>query len=113
MTRFLSMKRLSILFLSLFAVLVTGTLVFQSYWVDPGERCERDGKWYDIQTRTCATPIYIPDITKRAPGVTRAEASAAQNRELVELERQAAEQRRAIDRQVDEQRRELLTGRAP
>jgi hypothetical protein len=113
MTRFLSMKRLSILFLSLFAVLVTGTLIFQSYWVDPGERCERVGKWYDIETRTCATPIFIPDITGRAVGVSRAEASAAQNRELVELERQAAIQRRAIDAQVDAQRREMLTGEAP
>lgn len=107
MNRFLSMKRLSILFFGLFGVLVAGTLVFQSVWIEPGERCKRDGKWYDIESRTCAQPIYIPDITGRPAGVTRAAASAAQNRELVELERQAAAQNQALDAAVDQGRQDL------
>ena len=107
MNRFLSMKRLSLLFFGLFGVLVAGAFVFQNVWVEPGERCERDGKWYDIESRTCAQPIYIPDITGRAPGVTRAEASATQNAELVELERQAAAQNRALDVAVDQGREDL------
>ncbi len=95
MNPYLSMKRLSLLFFALFAVLVVGAFVFQRYWADPGERCEARGQWYDITTRTCATPIYLPDITGRPAGVSRAEASAAKNRELTVLERQAAAQAQA------------------
>ncbi|MFN5481910.1 MAG: hypothetical protein ACK49G_07165, partial [Brevundimonas sp.] len=65
MSRYLSLKRLGILFLGLFALSVTATLVFQSYWVEPGERCEAGGGWWDLESRTCARPIYIPDITGR------------------------------------------------
>lgn len=110
MHRFLSMKRLTILFFSVFAVLITGTVVFQSYWLDPGERCEKDGKWYDVESRTCATPIYIPDITGRPAGVTRADASNTRNRELVGLERQVASERRAVNEQIEQQRAEFMTG---
>lgn len=112
MHRFLSMKRLTILFFSVFAVLVTGTVVFQSYWLDPGERCEKDGKWYDVESRTCAVPIYIPDITGRPAGVTRAEASNAKNRELLGLEREVANERRAINSQIEQQREEFINGPA-
>ena len=112
MHRFLSMKRLTILFFSVFAVLITGTVVFQSYWLDPGERCERDGKWYDVESRTCAVPIYIPDITGRPAGVTRAAASDAQNRELLGLEREVANERRAINAQIEQQREEFINGPA-
>lgn len=104
MHRLLSFKRLSILFLGLFAVLVTATLVFQRFWVEPGDRCENRGGWYDLEGRVCARPIYIPDITGRAEGVTRAEASAAKNRELVDLEAQASARKRAVRQQVEEQR---------
>ena len=107
MNRFLSMKRLSILFLGLFAVLVTGTLVFQSYWLDPGERCEKGGKWYDVGSRTCATPIYIPDITGRPAGVTRAQASAAKNEELLKLEAEVARRQIAVNAEVERGRAEL------
>ena len=93
MQRLLTMRRLSILFLSLFAVLTAGTLVFQHFWLDPGERCEKRGQWYDVNTRICAQPIYIPDITGRAAGVSRAEASDAKNRELVELEAEVRRQK--------------------
>lgn len=92
MSRYLSFKRLAILFFGLFAVAVTATLAFQRYWVEPGERCEARGGWWDLEGRTCAQPIYIPDITGRPEGVSRAEASDAQNRELLSLERQARAQ---------------------
>ena len=95
MSRYLSLKRLGILFFGLFALSVTATLVFQSYWVDPGERCEAGGGWWDIESRICARPIYIPDITGRPAGVTRAEASDAGNRELLSLERQVRAQQQA------------------
>ena len=107
MNRFLSMKRLSILFLGVFAVLMAGLFVLQRFWVDPGDRCEARGDWYDITTRTCATPIYIPDITGRPAGITRAEASAGKNRELIALERQLAQQQIAVNAQVEEGRAEL------
>lgn len=109
MTRFLSMKRLSILFLSIFAVLVTGTLIYQTVRLDPEEKCEGDGRWYVAESRQCYTPIYLPDITGRAEGVTRAEASAQQNRELVELERQRAARERARDAATAKER-EVLDG---
>lgn len=104
MHRLLSFKRLSILFLALFAVLVTATMVFQRFWVEPGDRCENRGGWYDLEGRVCATPIYIPDITHRPEGVTRAEASTAKNRELVDLESQVSARRRANQQQIEEQR---------
>ncbi len=108
MNRFLTMKRLSILFFGIFGVLVAGTLVFQSYWVEPGERCVDDGKWYDMESRTCATPIYIPDITGRPAGVTRAEASNQKNRELLVLEREVAVERRARNAAIAQEREALL-----
>ena len=107
MKRFLTFPRLSMIFLGVFGVMLAGIFVLQTVWVSPGERCEARGDWYDIETRTCATPIYIPDITGRPAGVTRAEASDAKNRELVQLEAQAAEQRRAVDAAVAQQRQEL------
>ncbi len=110
MHRFLSMKRLTILFFSVFAVLIAGTVVFQSVWLDPGERCVKDGHWYDVESRTCAVPIYIPDITGRPAGVTRAEASAEKNRELLGLEREVANERRAVNAQIEEQREKFVAG---
>jgi len=110
MHRFLSMKRLTILFFSVFAVLIAGTVVFQSVWLDPGERCVKEGNWYDVESRTCAVPIYIPDITGRPAGVTRAEASAEKNRELLALEREVANEQRAVNAQIEKQRQEFIGG---
>jgi len=111
MSRLLTMKRLSLLFFGLFAVLVAATLVFQRDWVDPGADCVADGNWYDIETRTCATPISIAEITGRPIGVSRAEASAQKNRELVDIERRIA-QARVDQRAADAaQVQEALGGR--
>ena len=38
MHRFLSFRRLGILFLGLFGMIVTGLLVYQQVWVSPGRR---------------------------------------------------------------------------
>lgn len=86
----LSMKRLSILFMGVFAVIVLGIFAFERIFADPRDRCEDEGGWFDLSGRVCATPIYIPDITGRAPGETREQASLRQARELVEIERRIA-----------------------
>jgi hypothetical protein len=107
MNRFLTFPRLSMIFIGVFGVVLAGIFVLQAVWVSPGERCEARGDWYDIESRTCATPIYLPDITGRPAGVSRAEASNAKNRELIQLEAQVAEQRRAVDAAVAKERQEL------
>ena len=104
MNRFLSPGRLGVLFFGLFGLIVAGLLVYQVVWVSPGDRCKADGNWYDVASRTCATPIYIPDITGRPEGVSREEASMARNQELVQLERQVAAERRARDEAVEAER---------
>lgn len=95
MKRFLTIRRLSILFFGLFALVTAGLFAFQRFWMDPGERCEAKGYWYDLETRICAQPIYIPDITGRPAGVSRAEASKKANQELLGLEDQVAAEKRA------------------
>ena len=95
MKRFLTFPRLSLLFLALFGLSVAGVFVLQTYWLDPGKRCEAAGSWYDVESRTCAKPIYIPDITGRPAGTTRAEASNKANQELLVLEDQVNAQKRA------------------
>lgn len=107
MNRFLTGRRLGILFVAIFAVAVGGVLVFQQYWLEPGERCEASGRWYDIETRICATPISIAEITGRPIGQSRAEASAAKNRDLVRIERQLKAERAARDADAEVQRRRL------
>ena len=77
------------------AVTLAGVFVLQRFWVDPGERCSAKGYWYDLETRICAQPIYIPDITGRPAGTTRAEASNKANQELLVLEDQVNAQKRA------------------
>ncbi|MNE00689.1 hypothetical protein D3C77_285650 [compost metagenome] len=95
MKRFLTIRRLSILFFALFALVTAGLFAFQRFWMDPSERCEAKGHWYSMETRECAVPIYIPDITGRPAGVSRAEASNQANQELLSLEDQVAAEKRA------------------
>lgn len=99
---YLSFKRLSFIFLAIFAVLIVAMLAFERFWVEPGDRCEAEGGWYDIETRVCAQPIYIPDITGRAPGESRAAASRRKNAELARIERRIAA-REAARREAIEQ----------
>ncbi len=95
MNRFLTMRRLSILFFGVFAVLALGAIGFQRFYVAPADACEQSGRWWYAEGRECVQPIYLPDITGRPAGVTRAEASDQQNRELLAIEDRLAAERAA------------------
>jgi len=107
MNRLLSFRRLSLIFLCLFAVLVGGTLLVQRFWLDPVTKCEEKGSWWFAEEKRCVTPVYIPDITKRAPGVSRAEASEARNRELAAIESRAIQEKAARAAETARQRAAL------
>lgn len=63
-------------FLGLFVVGVAVVGIHQVYSVIPAKRCEAGGGWWEPKSRVCATPLYLPNITGRAPGVTAAQAAA-------------------------------------
>ena len=107
MHRLLTMKRLSILFLSIFAVLLAGMFAYENLVVAPGDRCEAGGKWWDPDGRVCAQPVSIAEITGRPLPGTRAQASAEKNRELVAIEDDLAAQQKARDADADRQRAAL------
>ena len=107
MHRLLTMKRLSVLFLSLFAVLMAGMFAYENLVVAPGERCEDGGKWWDPDTRICAQPISIAEITGRPNPGERASASDAKNRELLAIEDSLAVQQAARDADRERQRAAL------
>lgn len=107
MKRFLTIGRLSVLFFSIFGLMVAGVFVFQRYWVAPGDRCEAAGKWYDIESRICAQPISIAEITGRPIAGARAQASAEKNQELVVIETQLTAEKRARDAAVAAERARL------
>lgn len=104
MHRLLTMKRLSVLFLSIFAVLMAGMFAYERLVVAPGDRCEAGGKWWDPETQICAQPISIAEITGRPNPGERAAASAEKNRELVAIEDSLAAQQRARDADRERQR---------
>ena len=107
MHRLLTMKRLSILFLATFAVLMAGMFAYERLVVAPGDRCEDGGKWWDADARICAQPISIAEITGRPNPGERAAASAEKNRELVAIEDSLAAQKQARDADADRQRAAL------
>lgn len=85
----LTLNRVKLIFVGLFALACIGIWIHQVYWVWPRERCEARGGWWDDAERICGQPIYIPDITGRRPGESREEASMRRAAE------RAAEERRA------------------
>ncbi len=97
MNRFLTMRRLSLLFFGLFAVLTLGAVAFQKFYVAPEQSCENSGRWWFAEEQRCVTPTYLPDITGRPAGVSRAEASDQQNRELLAIEERLASEKAARD----------------
>ncbi|KQS57735.1 MAG: hypothetical protein EON88_10100 [Brevundimonas sp.] len=97
MHRLLTFRRLSILFLGLFALAIGGVLLLQQFYIAPGERCEASGKWWDPDSQTCAQPISIAEITGRPIGQSREEASNDFNRELIAIEDRLAAEKRAQD----------------
>ena len=108
MHRLLTMKRLSVIFLATFAVLLGGVFAWRTLVIAPEDRCEADGGWWDRETEICARPISIAEITGRPVGQSRAAASDAKNRELVELEDRLAAAKAARDAEVRRQREELI-----
>ena len=108
MHRLLTMKRLSVLFLATFAVLVGVAFAWQALVVAPGDRCVDDGGWWDPDRGICATPISIAEVTGRPIGQSRAEASDAKNRELIQLEERLAAAKAARDAEVERQRKDLI-----
>lgn len=107
MHRFLTMKRLSILFVGVFGVLLAGVAVRQVYWKAPGDRCEASGRWWDPDARICAQPLSIAEITGRPIGVSRAEASDRKNRELIAIEDRLRARDAAVAADADRQRQAL------
>ncbi|HEY0101941.1 MAG TPA: hypothetical protein VGB60_00550 [Brevundimonas sp.] len=107
MHRLLTMKRLSVLFLSTFAVLMAGMFAYDAIVVAPGDRCEAGGKWWDPEGRVCAQPVSIAEITGRPLPGTRAEASEQKNRELLAIEDSLAAQQKARDAEAARQRAAL------
>jgi hypothetical protein len=107
MLRLLTMKRLSVLFLAMFAVLVGAVFVYQAVVVAPEERCERGGGWWDGESEICARPISIAEKIAELKGMSRAEASDARNRELIALEDRLAAAQAARDAETERQRRAL------
>lgn len=107
MHRLLTMKRLSVLFLCTFAVAIGATFAWQALVKAPGDRCEASGKWWDPESRICAQPISIAEITGRPIGQSRAEASNAKNRELIQIEDRLAAAKAARDADAQRQREAL------
>lgn len=107
MHRLLTMRRLTTLFLALFALALVGVFALQHFVVEPGKRCEARGQWWDGDTRICAQPISIAEITGRPNGVSRADASREKNRELIEIETRIRAGEAARDVETARQRRAL------
>lgn len=64
-------SRLRLIFLIVFLVGATASFAYSYFWLWPQERCERAQSWWDPQTRVCARPILISDITGRPIGQER------------------------------------------
>ena len=113
MKRLLTPARLGILFFVVFGLLAGGAGLYQVYWAQPGDRCEKSGRWWWAEQRRCVTPLAIADITGRQPGQSRAEASAQNNRELVAIEDRLAAEKQARDAatRAERARVEAETGR--
>lgn len=106
MSRFLTMRRLGILYCSLFALSLAGVWAHDYFVRKPGRECEESGRWWDPESRICAKPISIAEITGRRNGESREEASRRLNRELVDIEHRlaAADRARAEDARIQRER---------
>ena len=65
--------RARIVMLVLFAAGVIGITYVQVVYAIPKRDCEATGRIWDYRTRSCATLVFIPDLTGRPPppGVKR------------------------------------------
>jgi len=108
MNRFLTPRRITTLFVSLFLLLTAGVVLMQRFWIDPEDQCIASGRWWYEEGRECVQPVSIAEITGRPIGVSRAEASAEKNRELVEIERRLVAERAARVAATERDRQALL-----
>lgn len=81
-----TINRLKVVFLIIFAVGCVSLWAYQIFWVWPAKRCDESGAWWDWSTRVCAQPIYIPSLTGRPEGMSRKEWSMKQAAKQVERE---------------------------
>ena len=73
-----TIEKLKIIFLGIFFFAAAVSWGYQVFWVWPQRKCESQGYWWDGSTRTCAAPIYIPNLTGRPAGMSREEWSEKQ-----------------------------------
>jgi len=70
-------NRIKLIFVVVFGVLSVAAVIYHYYWLRPAQKCEvEQRKWWDSQSRVCATPILISDITGRTIADKAAEAEA-------------------------------------
>jgi len=81
--------RLRTIFLALFAVLVGAVLVYHWVWEKPEERCVERKAWWDPDTRICARPVFLADITGRPQGHKRTPEQVAAARAKLKASREA------------------------
>ncbi len=63
-----TIHRMALFFAGVFVFCCVGVAVYQVIWVFPVKRCLDNGGWWDPETRICATPIFLPDLTHRPLG---------------------------------------------
>lgn len=65
--------RVRLLLLAVFTLGAIGVGYYQLAYAQPKAACVAKGRWWHAQTRSCGTPVFIPDFTNRpAPaGVER------------------------------------------
>lgn len=65
--------RLRLIFFGIFLFGAVAISIYQWFWVRPRVACEARGRWWDNETRACGVPVWVPDLTGRAPpaGVKR------------------------------------------
>jgi hypothetical protein len=62
------LRRIELVFAAVVVVAVAGVFAYQTLVIDPGQKCETSGNWWDARTRTCGHVVYLPDITHRPAG---------------------------------------------
>ncbi len=58
MARFL-LTRITLLFMVLLALGLSGVLAYQLLYVGPAKACEASGRWWAGRWRACATPVDL------------------------------------------------------
>jgi hypothetical protein len=59
--------RVQLFYVGLFLAACVAVLAYEAYYVWPMQACEKEGRWWSIKYRECATPIPIWRLTGRIP----------------------------------------------